>query len=162
MNVFKNGYYGMYNGSLYRIGKRYETSVELCSDDRNDMDNGFVCNSSESFIKQYGFVCIKNVPKSELTEVYRIRYFADYRGTRFYIYRSDPDNTVTLLCPLMLSDYSEDDCKIRDRLVEMGFYVFETDKAGHTYAKDIPADDPQVQILQIREKVDISKMSYEF
>lgn len=162
MNSFKNGYYGMYNGSLYRIGKRYETSAELCSDDRNDMDNGFVCNSSESFIKQYGFVCTKNVPKSEITEVYRIRSFADYKGFKLYIYKTNPDNTLTLLFPPMLSEYSEDECKIRDILVELGFYVFETDKTGHTYAKDISADDPEAEFYQTREEIDICKLSYEF
>lgn len=162
MNVFKNGYYGMHEGRLYRIGKRYETAAELCSEDREDLSNGFACSHSESFIRKYGFVCIKDVPKSELTEVYRIRTFAQYKDIKLYVYKANRDHTLILLCPQLLSDFSEDDRRIRDKLTGMGFYVFETEKAGHTYAKNVPPDDPDMQLFQIREKIDIDKLSYEF
>lgn len=48
----RDGNYGMYNGKLYRIGITYKDSVHLCSEDRDDLNNGFTCNSSESYIEK--------------------------------------------------------------------------------------------------------------
>ena len=48
MNEIRNSNFGMYKGKLYRIGKTYKDSVHLCSTNRDDLNNGFICNSSES------------------------------------------------------------------------------------------------------------------
>ena len=58
----------------------------------------------------------------------------------------------------MISSHSERDREIRDTLTEMGFYVFEVDKFGLTYAKDVPIDDPELEIFEERKEIDISKL----
>lgn len=158
MNEIRNGRYGIYNGELYRIGKTYKNSVHLCSENRNDLRNGFTCDSSESFIEKYGFVCIKDVPKDEITEAYKITPYANYKGFKLYIHGKKSDNMLTLLHTQMILSHSERDREIRDTLIEMGFYVFNVDKFGLTYAIDVPIDDPELEIFEGRKEIDISKL----
>lgn len=157
MNEIRNGRYGMYNGELYRIGKTYKNSVHLCSENRDDLRNGFTCDSSESFIEKYGFVCIKDVPKGEITEAYEITTYAHYKGLKLYIHGKKTENMLILLNNQLLSN-SESDCEVRDVLIGMGFYVFNVDKFGCMYAKDVPIDAPELEIFEERKEIDISKL----
>ena len=161
LNV-RRGKYGLYNNKLYRILSKSISSksdtIELCSTDEQDLKNGFTNNDSEFITKKYGFTCTKEVPKYEITEAYEITTYANYKGLKLYIHGKKSDNMLTLLHTQMISSHSERDREIRDTLIEMGFYVFNVDKFGLTYAKDVPIDDPELEIFEERKEIDISKL----
>lgn len=162
MNEIRNGRYGMYNGELYRIGKTYKNSVHLCSENRDDLRNGFTCDSSESFIEKYGFVCIKDVPKSEITEAYKIETYALYKGLKFDIIGSHQEGTNILLnlCGNQISSHnpSEEERKYEDKLIKIGFHMGIVDKTFYMYEKSVPMDDPELEIFEERTEIDINKL----
>lgn len=159
--LLRDGKYVVFNNNIYYpSGKKSPNDgmVYIISENKDDIQNGFIPINVE-YNKKYGFFqCRKEVPKNEITEAYEITTYANYKGFKLYIHGKKSDNILTLLNTQMLSNYSESDCKIRDVLIEMGFYVFEVDKTGCTYAKDVPIDDPELEIFEERKEIDISKL----
>ena len=68
----RNDIYGVYNNLEYRIGKRGEDWINLCSEDSNDLKNGFTLYK--------GLIYIKTVKISELSGIYSIKTYANYKG----------------------------------------------------------------------------------
>ncbi len=156
--MIKRGIYCIYNSIEYSFDKVIGDKVLITSYDRNDLNNGFVCNLNENFIKKYGFYCQKEVLKSEITEAYEITPYANYKGFTFDVYGPNENRKLRLVTQQWLSNYSESECKIRDSLVEIGFYVREVDKCGCTYEKYVSIDDPDVEVFEERTEIDISKL----
>lgn len=79
----KQGTYCIHNSIEYKFNKVIGDNALITSYNRNDLNNGFVCDLNEDFIKKYGFYCQKTVPKSEITEAYEIETCAIYKGIKF-------------------------------------------------------------------------------
>lgn len=156
----RRGTYVIYKGQEYRTGlwEKIPGIVRLSSLNEKDLDKGFYCVKSQEYMKLHGFRCQKEVPKSEITEVYKITPYANYKGFKLYIHGKKSDNMFTLLHTQIISSHSERDREIRDTLIEMGFYVFNVDKFGLTYAKDVPIDDPELETFEERTEIDISEL----
>lgn len=158
----KRGRYAIHNGNEYQIYNGVldnENVILLLSHNREDLQNGFILSYSEEYMhRRQFFTCEKEVYKSEITEAYEITPYANYKGFKLYIHGKKSDNMLTLLHTQMISSHSERDREIRDTLIEMGFYVFNVDKFGLTYAKDVPIDDPELEIFEERKEIDISKL----
>lgn len=151
--VFHNNTYDFFGDQGSTDGMVY-----IVSRNKDDIQNGFIPINVE-YNKKYGFFqCQKEVPKNEITEAYEITTYANYKGFKLYIHGKKSDNMLTLLHTQMISSHSERDREIRDTLIEMGFYVFNVDKFGLTYAKDVPIDDPELEIFEERKEIDISKL----
>lgn len=158
----RNGFYAVYRGQEYKTGWREEKNrgmISLLSWDKKDLDNGFYCEKSQEYMEQHGFYCVKEVPKSEITEEYRITPYAAYKGFLFQICGSTINNELRLVSQ-MLSRYNEVDCEITAKITEMGFYVREIDKCGCFYEKLVPIDDPELDTFEVREEIEINKMVY--
>ena len=160
MTEVRNGNYGMYKGKLYRIGQTYKDSVHLCSINRDDLNNEFICNYTKTQTEYYGFICIKDVPKSEITEAYEIKTHAFYKGITYSIIGvENGTNLLTLAAPCEIPLHPTGEMlEIKNNLVEMGFYVYIADKFGLTYAKDVSIDDPELKIIEERTEIDINKL----
>lgn len=152
----KNSEYGLYQGKLYRIGKTNETSVDLCSRNPDDLNNGFKCNHTEDFIKKYGFVRIKEVPKSEITEAYNIRTYAVYKGVSASIVGGSKENQIGLITTCL---YGEDKEMFLKKMKSTGFEFSHYEQGGYCmYRKDVSLDDPDLQLIEERTELDISKL----
>lgn len=152
----KNSEYGLYQGKLYRIGKTNETSVDLCSRNPDDLNNGFKCNHTEDFIKKYGFVCIKEVSRSEISEAYKIITYAVYKGVNASIVGWKKDNKVELYTTCL---YGEDEEEFLKKMEYAGFNFSHCEQGGdRIYAIIVPLDDPDLQLLEHRTELDIDKL----
>ena len=148
----KNSEYGLYQGKLYRIGKTCVVSVDLCSINPDDLNNGFICNHTEDFIKKYGFVCIKEVPRNEITEAYEIRTYAIYRGKKFDVNPWYED--IQLI--IGFDRITEAD-KIKE-IKSWGFTELQFERTSTTFEKIVSLDDPELKIIEERKTLDISKL----
>lgn len=152
----KNDNYVLHQGKLYRIGKTYEAAVHLCSSNPDDLNNGFICNSSESYIKKYGFVCIKEVPKSEITEAYEIRTYAVYKGVNSSIVGCSKENWIGLITTCLDGQDKEEFLK---KVKKADFRFVERGQGGDDiYRKDVFLDDPDLKLIEKRTELDISKL----
>lgn len=152
----KNSEYGLYQGKLYRIGKTNETSVDLCSRNPDDLNNGFKCNHTEDFIKKYGFVCIKEVSRSEISEAYKIITYAVYKGVNASIVGWKKDNKVELYTTCL---YGEDEEEFLKKMEYAGFNFSHCEQGGdRIYAIIVPLDDPDLQLIEKRTEIDINKL----
>ena len=158
----RNGYYAIYHGQEYETGRREEKTrglVTLFSWDKKDLDNGFYCEKSQEYMERNGFSCLKEVPKSEITEEYRITSYAAYKGFIFHICGSTINNELRLSSQML--SHSQDnkvDREIIDKITEMGFYVGEVDKTGCFYEKLVPIDDPELDTFEVRKEIEINKL----
>lgn len=158
MSDIRNSKYGLYKGKLYRIGETYKGSVHLCSSSREDLNNGFICDSSEDFIKKYGFVCIKDVPKNEIAEAYDIRTHAVYKSVSASIMRSRKPNCI-LLSTTCLYWLGEDRDEFLKKVTNAGFEYTDTEQGGYKiYEKEVSLDDPDLELIEKRTEIDISKL----
>ena len=90
----RNDIYGVYNDLEYRIGKKGDDWVDLCSNDSNDMRNGF---------KLYkGMIYIKTVKISELSGICSIKTYANYRGYKCQVLKKHDDK---VLLNAIIGDY---------------------------------------------------------
>ena len=153
MKEVRNGNYGMYKGKLYRIGQIYKDSVHLCSINRDDLNNGFICNYTKTQIEYYGFICIKDVPKSEITEAYEIKTHALYKGMEFGIISLD-DEFIRIENECSNDPNDETNKQLRS----WGFSEYIRDKFSIIFDKYIPANDPEIKIIEERTEIDISKL----
>ena len=154
----KNSEYGLYQGNLYRIGKTCVASVDLCSINPDDLNNGFICNHTEDFIKKYGFVCIKEVPKSEITEAYKIETTAIYKTQKYYVDRASTqgEDMVRIYTP-PISTVKE--TELYNEYKKNGFSDGMKFEYGDVLLyKYVSVNDPDLQIVEKRTKLDISKL----
>ena len=148
----KNSEYGLYQGKLYRIGKTCVASVDLCSINPDDLNNGFIRNHTEDFMKKYGFVCIKEVPRNEITEAYEIRTYAIYREKKFDVNPWYED--IQLI--IGFDRITEAD-KIKE-IKSWGFTELQFERTSTTFEKIVSLDDPELKIIEERKTLDISKL----
>ena len=151
----KSGTYFVYHGKEYMdstksVPKWYKI---LLSGNKDDLNDGFYCTESENFMKKFGFVCEKKVPKSEITEAYEIRTYALYRNIEFNIYGSK-DNQIRIV---RYCSSGRDDERAK-KLQTWQFSVFDADKFHVSYDSYISVDDPELEIVEKRTELDISKL----
>lgn len=151
----KSGTYFVYHGKEYMdstksVPKGYKI---LLSGNKDDLNDGFYCTESENFMKKFGFVCEKKVPKSEITEAYEIRTYALYRNIEFNIYGSK-DNQIRIV---RYCSSGRDD-ELAKKLQTWQFSVFDADKFHVSYDSYISVDDPELEIVEKRTELDISKL----
>lgn len=79
----KSGIYGVYNNVEYRLGRRGLDLVNLYSDNSEDIKKGFVLYEEGIYVK--------TVKLSEITAIYSIGTYANYKGHKCQVLRSDND-----------------------------------------------------------------------
>lgn len=156
----RSGQYGMYNGKLYRIGKTHTDSVDLASINRDDLNNGFTWYRPELYINEYNFVCVKNVPKSEISELYKIETHAIYKGEAVNIIGGrSGTNLLTLSTQDLLPYYpTGEQLEIKNRLLEKGFHEGQHERIGCWYEIEVDRDDLELELIEEIEKVDLSEL----
>ena len=154
----KSGTYFVYHGKEYMdstksVPKWYKI---LLSGNKDDLDDGFYCTESENFMKKFGFVCEKKVSISEITEAYNIRTYAVYKGVNASIVGWKKDNKVELYTNCL---YGEDEKEFLKKMEYAGFEFSHGEQGGYrVYAKIVSLDDPDLQLLEHRTELDISKL----
>ena len=82
--MMKDGKYAIYLGNEYTAGETQEGKIVLRSTDIEDVKNGFEpCKPFNIKYIEDKIVCMKFVNSSEITEYYRIRTKAIYKGFEF-------------------------------------------------------------------------------
>lgn len=104
----KNGNYAIYKGIEYKFTSANNNQVLLKSNDSSDLNMGF----SESIHHKGTY--LKEVPKSDLTEIYSIFTIATYKGQDFLV-RSEESGKLCIessgnedLVSALEFDYTED------------------------------------------------------
>ena len=84
--MMKDGEFAIYLGKEYSAGKIEKGKIVLRSTDIEDVKNGFEpCKPFNIKYIEDKIVCMKFVNSSEITEYYRIRTMAIYKGFEFEI-----------------------------------------------------------------------------
>mgnify|MGYP000305141291 FL=1 len=130
--------------------------VRIVSHDRRSLADGFFTNRSEEYMKDHGFRCFKDVPRSEITEAYDIRTHAVYKGVVASIVGCLKPNWIGLLTACL---YNEDKEEFLKKVNKAGFKYYGREQGGvDVYAIDVSLDDPDLQLIQKRKELDISKL----
>ena len=88
--MMKDGKYAIYLGNEYTAGETQEGKIVLRSTDIEDVKNGFEpCKPFNIKYIEDKIVCMKFVNSSEITEYYRIRTKAIYKGFEFEVVETD-------------------------------------------------------------------------
>ena len=99
----KNGRYALYQGKEYTFGIRKDGKFILRSSDIGDLAMGFEeCEPFKVKGTPNDVVCLKFVDRNELSEFYRVRTYAIYKGYRFDAI-DEKDNMVSIVT--MTGDY---------------------------------------------------------
>ena len=155
--MFKNGEYVIYHNTEYIYRYCFENKpknmVRLVSYDRQSLNDGFYTNRTEEYMQEHGFRCFKDVPRSKITEAYEIRTYALYRNIEFNIYGSK-DNQIRIV---RYCSSGRDD-ELAKKLQTWQFSVFDADKFHVSYDSYISVDDPELEIIEKRTELDISKL----
>mgnify|MGYP006866674689 FL=1 len=107
-------------------------------------------------MKDHGFRCFKDVPRSEITEAYDIRTHAVYKGVVASIVGCLKPNWIGLLTACL---YNEDKEEFLKKVNKAGFKYYGREQGGvDVYAIDVSLDDPDLQLIQKRKELDISKL----
>lgn len=130
--------------------------VRIVSHDRRSLADGFFTNRSEEYMKDHGFRCFKDVPKSEITEAYEIRTHAVYKGVVASIVGCLKTNWIGLLTACL---YNEDKEKFLQDVNNAGFKYLGREQGGvDVYGIDVSLDDPDLQLIEKRKELDINKL----
>ncbi len=130
--------------------------VRIVSHDRRSLADGFFTNRSEEYMKDHGFRCFKDVPRSEITEAYDIRTHAVYKGVVASIVGCLKPNWIGLLTACL---YNEDKEKFLQDVNNAGFEYLGREQGGvDIYGIDVSLDDPDLQLIEKRKELDISKL----
>ena len=130
--------------------------VRIVSHDRRSLADGFFTNRSEEYMKDHGFRCFKDVPRSEITEAYDIRTHAVYKGVVASIVGCLRPNWIGLLTACL---YNEDKEKFLQDVNNAGFEYLGREQGGvNIYGIDVSLDDPDLQLIEKRKELDISKL----
>ena len=154
----KSGTYFVYHGKEYMDStksapKGYKI---LLSGNKDDLNDGFYCTESENFMKKFGFVCEKKVPKSEITEAYNIRTYAVYKGVSASIIGCPKENHIGLRTCCLDGENKADFLR---KVNNAEFEYCEREQGGYDiYGKDVSLDDPDLQLIEKRTEIDINKL----
>ena len=158
--MIKQNEYVIYKGIeyIYRDCDENKNNglVRLVSYDRRSLADGFFTNRSEEYMKDHGFRCFKDVPKSEITEAYEIRTHAVYKGVVASIVGCLKTNWIGLMTACL---YNEDKEEFLKKVNKAGFKYYGREQGGvDVYAIDVSLDDPDLQLIKKRKELDISKL----
>ncbi|MBD5145400.1 MAG: hypothetical protein HDT21_05730 [Ruminococcus sp.] len=163
--LLRDGKYVVFNNNIYYLsGKKSpnEGMLYIISENEDDIQNGFIPINVE-YNKKYGFFqCKKEVPKNEIKEAYEIKTHAVYKEmTLGIIGCSEKNGTVfsTLAAPYEFPHNPTGEMlEIRNNLVEMGFHDAFHEKTGCMYIIEVDMDDPELEFVEERTEIDISKL----
>ncbi|MCM1061690.1 MAG: hypothetical protein NC452_15585 [Eubacterium sp.] len=155
--VFHNNTYDFFGDQGLTDGMVY-----IVSRNKDDIQNGFIPINVE-YNQKYGFFqCQKEVPKNEITEAYEINTHAVYKGMKLCIIGcSEKNGTVfSILSTPYDIPYNPtgEMLEIRNTLIEMGFHDGQHDKTGCWYEIEVDIDDPDLELVEERTEIDISKL----
>ena len=158
--MIRQNKYVIYKGIEYIYRRCDENKnnglVRIVSHDRRSLADGFFTNRSEEYMKDHGFRCFKDVPKSEITEAYDIRTHAVYKGVGASIVGCLKPNWIGLMTACL---YNEDKEEFLKKVNKAGFKYYGREQGGvDVYAIDVSLDDPDLQLIQKRKELDISKL----
>ncbi len=158
--MIRQNKYVIYKGIEYIYRRCDENKnnglVRLVSYDRRSLADGFFTDRSEEYMKDHGFRCFKDVPKSEITEAYDIRTHAVYKGVVASIVGCLKTNWIGLLTACL---YNEDKEKFLQDVNNAGFKYLGREQGGvDVYGIDVSLDDPDLKLEEIRKELDISKL----
>ena len=158
--MIRQNKYVIYKGIEYIYRRCDENKnnglVRIVSYDRRSLADGFFTDRSEEYMKDHGFRCFKDVPKSEITEAYEIRTHAVYKGVVASIVGCLKTNWIGLLTACL---YNEDKEKFLQDVNNAGFKYLGREQGGvDVYGIDVSLDDPDLQLIQKRKELDISKL----
>ena len=103
--MMKDGEFAIYLGKEYSAGEIEKGKIVLRSTDIEDVKNGFEpCKPFNIKYIEDKIVCMKFVNSSEITEYYRIRTMAIYKGFEFEVVEETEDK---LSIVAMGGDYRE-------------------------------------------------------
>lgn len=158
--MIKQNEYVIYKGIeyIYRDCDENKNNglVRIVSYDRRSLADGFFTNRSEEYMKDHGFRCFKDVPRSEITEAYDIRTHAVYKGVVASIVGCLKPNWIGLMTACL---YNEDKEEFLKKVNKAGFKYYGREQGGvDVYAIDVSLDDPDLQLIQKRKELDISKL----
>ena len=107
-------------------------------------------------MKDHGFRCFKEVPKSEITEAYDIRTHAVYKGVGASIMGCLKNGWLILETNWL---YNEDKGEFLKKVNNAGFKFVGTEQGGvDVYRIDVSLDDPDLKLEEIRKELDINKL----
>ena len=130
--------------------------VRIVSHDRRSLADGFFTNRSEEYMKDHGFRCFKDVPRSEITEAYDIRTHAVYKGVGASIMGFLKNGWLVLETNWL---YNEDKEEFLKKVNNAGFKFVGPEHGGvDVYRIDVSPDDPDLKLEEIRKELDISKL----
>lgn len=163
-SFLREGRNAVYKGKEYCLSSKFPEHgmVRLLSYDKKDLENGFCCDKSKEYMEEHGFRCHKYVPKSEITEAYKIEFTAKYKGKTYNHvdgYAGDDyenkENIVTI--HTIVSTYSEPDeydyCKANGFIdgVHEGYSLI-------SMYKYVNINDPELEIIETRTELDIDEL----
>lgn len=160
MRMIKNGRYAIYKGAEYLIYNGdidNKNAILLLSGSRDDLKNGFSLSYDEDYMKSREiFCCEKEVPKSEITEAYDIRTHAVYKGVGASIMGFLKNGWLVLETNWL---YNEDKEEFLKKVNKAGFKYYGREQGGvDAYGIDVSLDDPDLQLIEKRKELDISKL----
>ena len=158
--MIRQNKYVIYKGIEYIYRRCDENKnhglVRLVSYDRRSLADGFFTDRSEEYMKDHGFRCFKDVPKSEITEAYDIRTHAVYKEVGASIIGCLKPNWIGLRTTCL---YGEDENEFLKKVNNAGFKYIEREQGGvDVYGIDVSLDDPDLKLEEIRKELDISKL----
>ncbi len=149
--MIRAGIYCVYNSAEYLCdGYMGSDKAALYSFDRNDLNKGFVCDDEES-VKKYGFKCRKDVPKSEIEDIYKISTKAVYKGITFGVMG---ERRGTYILTYKMHDRQA----VREMraMEKLGFCKLCED--GSMYYIEVYADDPELELVEERVEFDMDTL----
>ena len=160
IRVIKNGRYAIYKGVEYLIYNGdidNKNAILLLSRNRDDLKKGFSLSYDEEYMKnQQFFRCEKEVLKSEITKAYEIRTHAVYKGVGASIMGCLKKDWLILRTACL---YNEDKEEFLKKVNKAGFKYYGREQGGvDAYGIDVSLDDPDLQLIEKRKELDISKL----
>ena len=84
----KKGIYAIFNGKEYKVYTNEDHSIDLVSNDSNDVNHGF--------IEQYPDTYVKKVSVNEITNIHRMISYAKYKGNQFDVNNQEISGEIHL------------------------------------------------------------------
>ena len=158
----REGIYCEYMSNMYLTffdkGMCDSDSAYLFSRDKKDLLNGFVCEKSERYMSKFGFSCNKIVPKSEITKAYKVRQYANYKDIKCGILGVTENGVrIGVRCNRHNINHKDDEI-IEKKVLSWGFTVYMEERDFTIYESLVSPDDPELEIFQVRDEIDISKL----
>ncbi|MDE6592970.1 MAG: hypothetical protein K2K57_07905 [Oscillospiraceae bacterium] len=159
--LLRDGEYVVFHNSTYDFfGDKGSTDemVYIVSRNKDNLQNGFIPINVE-YNKKYGFFqCRKEVPKNEITEAYKIKTHAVYKGITLDII-GGRKGILILSTPYRLPyNPTGEQLETKNFLIEKGFHEGEHEKGGCWYDIEADIDDPDLELIEEMTEIDINML----